>query len=262
MYLKSLKPFLVQLPAFLTGLHRLIRSTGEPVVNVFYHTVSDNYLPHIHPLYAPKSVRTFRQDLDYLLKYFQAVDIHAIRKHVSQEKKITQPSFHLSFDDGLSEVYHNALPVLMEKGIPATVFVNSRFVDNQELFFRHKAALIIDKLRRQKGVSAAIQKIKKINSADNALLDVVAAVQGIDFQDYLQQQQPYLTVEQLKTMQKNGFTIGGHSIDHPHYSLLSEEEQIRQTVESCLYVRDVFHEPALYFAFPFSDGGVKDTFFP
>jgi hypothetical protein len=49
-----------------------------------------------------------------------------------------------------------AMPILRRKGVPATVFVNSDFVDNQDLFFRFKAALIIDK---NKSIKFEILKI-------------------------------------------------------------------------------------------------------
>jgi peptidoglycan/xylan/chitin deacetylase (PgdA/CDA1 family) len=181
--------------------------------------------------------------LDFLLKYF--------------------PDFHLTFDDGLSEVYHTVLPILIEKGIPATVFVNSQFVDNRDLFYRYKAALLVDKLNQTPNETnkELADKILKINYLEKDFLDETARILEVDFEEFLRKQQPYLTVEQLKTMQRNGFTIGAHSIDHPNYALLTEEEQVRQTLQSCEYVKKTFDEEKAYFAFPFGNHGVKDTFF-
>jgi peptidoglycan/xylan/chitin deacetylase (PgdA/CDA1 family) len=185
--------------------------------------------------------------LDFLLRYFQ---------------KNGKFSFHLTFDDGLSEVYHTVMPILIEKGVPATVFVNSQFVDNRDLFYRYKAALLVDKINRtQQGNQELIDKILKINYLEKDFLDETAQILEVDFDEFLHTQQPYLSSEQLREMQRNGFTIGAHSIDHPNFALLTEDEQVRQTLQSCEYVQKNFGEQKAYFAFPFSSAGVKDTFF-
>jgi peptidoglycan/xylan/chitin deacetylase (PgdA/CDA1 family) len=201
--------------ASLIGLPNLIRKTGENLVTVFYHTVSDEYLPHIHPIYTPKKIAEFEQDLDFLMRHFQAIDIETVKDYVLNGKKLEKPSFHLTFDDGLREVYHIILPILERKNIPATVFVNPAFIDNRKIFHRH------------------IQAVKP----------------------------PYLTWNELKTMQQRGIYVGAHSIDHPNYAEITEEEQIRQTLQSCREIEANLGTPCRYFAFPFSEAGVKDSFF-
>lgn len=244
-------PFL----ASLAGLERLIAGTKEPLINVFYHTVSDVYLPHIAPLYRPRNTKEFERDLDFLLQHFQPVDAHEVLLHVRNEKRIEKPSFHLSFDDGLREVYEIAMPVLLRKGVHATVFVNSGFVDNRDLFFRYKAALIA-------GIYPEIEEeVLNINYTERNCLDGRAQESGIYFNDFLQKQQPYLTSGQLKAWKKNGFTIGAHSEDHPQYALIPEAEQVAQTLNSCDFVQKEFAETERYFAFPFSAAGVSDCFF-
>jgi peptidoglycan/xylan/chitin deacetylase (PgdA/CDA1 family) len=62
-------------------------------------------------------------------------------------------------------------------------------------------------------------------------------------------------------MQEKGFTVGAHSIDHPPFADLEGSEQIRQTLESCKYVKESFGETKAYFSFPFSDEGISDSFY-
>ena len=49
----------------------LFRLSKPLVFHPFYHTVSDVYLPHIHPLYKPKKIKDFENDLEFLLHRFQ-----------------------------------------------------------------------------------------------------------------------------------------------------------------------------------------------
>ena len=233
----------------------MISLTNVQVVNVFYHVVSDNHLPYIAPLYKYRNTTAFEKDIDFLLKYFQPVSANDVFLHAKGEKKITKPSFHLSFDDGMREIYEVVLPVLKRKGIPATVFVNSVFVDNKDLFFRYKAALIAHKNPSLK------KEVLKIKYTEREKLDSIAQNLGIDFEQFLKEKRPYLTTQEIKILQENGFTIGAHSIDHPNYNLIPRKEQIRQTLDSCWFVEDNFGEEKLFFSFPFGDMGVKESFF-
>ena len=261
------------------GTKTLLSYSGKLVIHPFYHTVSDEYLPHITQLYIPKTYNEFEKDIAFIQRYFQAVSIEDVHFQGKEKKAVNKNSFHLSFDDGLREVYEVALPLLYSKGIPATIFVNKDFVDNKNLFFRHKAALIIDVLNR-KNISTATEKairtvlatifpqeknlttqILAVKYAEQKILDDISAILEIDYNSYLKDKRPYLTSDELKEMQKKGFTIGAHSIDHPRFMEISEEEQFRQIIESCSFVKAMFNEKYTYFAFPFSDEGVRITLF-
>ncbi|MDR1368532.1 MAG: polysaccharide deacetylase family protein [Dysgonamonadaceae bacterium] len=226
-----MKPFKDTILSFISNrldTKRLICHTGTSLILPFYHTVSDEYLPHIHPLYRPKTIKEFENDLDFLLKHFQPVDMQTVFACCRERKSIQTPSFHLSFDDGLKEVYDIITPLLYSKGIPFSVFVNSDFVDNKTLFSRHREAL---------------------------------ESQDIDPETFLNEKSPYLSTAQLKEMQKMGVHIGAHSINHPRYDLIPEEEQVMQTLESCKFVKDTFTQGLTTFAFPFSDTGISNHFF-
>jgi peptidoglycan/xylan/chitin deacetylase (PgdA/CDA1 family) len=257
----------------------LARMARPVAIFPFYHTVSDAYLPHIHPLYPPKSLANFERDLDFLSKHFEFRSIQAIRDDAQTPGHRKKSACHLSFDDGLRGVYETAMPLLFRKGIPATIFINSDFTNNRHLFYRHKAALLIDRLHRGtlSGATQAeaagrlaltVSETPDLTSAILALpyperqrLDALAPLFDVDFQTYLDKNKPYLTVSELKEMQKKGFTIGAHSVDHPPFAALNEKEQVRQTLESCRFVKETFHEPATYFSFPFSDEAIRDSFF-
>ena len=117
-------------------------NTNTPPFLPFYHTVSNKYLPYILN-YPFKNSTQFETELDYYLKYFKPVSLDYLVENPKPNKNV----FHLSFDDGLRECEELIAPVLLKKGIPATFFVNSGFVDNQALFHRYKASLILSELK-------------------------------------------------------------------------------------------------------------------
>ncbi len=232
----------------------LQRWTNMPLLLPFYHVVSDELLPHIRHLYPVRTVRQFRDDLDFLLKYYQPVSLQEIGE-ISQTPGSAVPKFHLTFDDGLRECYDVVMPILLEKGVPTTFFLNSAFVDNRDLMFRYKASLLIESGKRTPADPLTVRY------EDRHLLDQWATAAGVHYSEFLADQRPYLSSAQIVEMQSRGFNFGAHSIDHPMYHDLPLEEQLRQTLVSLHDLKTQFGliDPA--FAFPFTDHGVGLSFF-
>ena len=125
-------------------LKNLVRLTGQPVIFPFYHVVSDEYLPHIRHLYRYRNVDQFEKDMDELLAIFEPLSLTEYLEE--PERKRGRRCMVLSFDDGLWECHQVIAPVLRKKGIPAVFFLNNQFIDNQGLFYRYKASIIIDRI--------------------------------------------------------------------------------------------------------------------
>lgn len=217
----------------------------------FYHIVSDEPAPHIEQLYPVCSVDRFRADLDWFLQYFTAVGLDEI----TSDRKWSKPVFHLSFDDGLRQCYDTILPILLEKGVPATFFINPAFVDNRALMFRYKAGLLAGHLPGQRG------RLLSIRYQNRKELDQIAYESGFDFDQFLLEYQPYMTTSQINELVGKGFTVGAHSLDHPLYSELPLAEQLHQTHNGVEFVQQHWPGQPAAFAFPFTDYGVGDAFF-
>lgn len=243
----------LQRAAPLVPLRQWQRWSDAPPLLPFYHLVSDENPSHVRHLYPVRTVRQFRQDLDFLLKHYHPVHLAALRDPLS--KRYTRPVMHLSFDDGLRECHDVVMPILVEKGVPATFFLNPDFVDNRALMFRYKASLLCEA-----GITGPISPLS-VTYAQRHLLDHMAADIGLDFAVFLQKQQPYLRTEQIRAMQRQGFTFGAHSMDHPMYRHLPLQEQLSQTRDSLRFVREQFGSTLEAFAFPFTDDGVEYAFF-
>jgi peptidoglycan/xylan/chitin deacetylase (PgdA/CDA1 family) len=160
--------------------------------------------------------------------------------------------------------------MLLKKGIPATFFLNSAFVDNQGLFYRYKVSLLLDNL--QQNSHKTQHMLREFNLSDSAdikahllslgyahtpIIDTLAQKLGIDFEAYLRTNKPYMTKAQILAMQAKGFTFGAHSIDHPYMHLLSEADQMEQFSQSIVQLKNLLNIPIQSFAFPFTDHGVR-----
>ncbi|MCG8411279.1 MAG: polysaccharide deacetylase family protein [Bacteroidales bacterium] len=227
----------------------------------FYHTVSNNKLAHVKHLFPIKTEQEFINDLEFFCSKYVPVSLSDFYKYAHENfRNLKKPVFHLSFDDGLYECYDVIMPILQQKGIPATFFVNSDFIDNKNLSFRFKASLLIETYLNE-NISFDRDKILQIKYDNQAYLDKLANDINLDFNQYLKQEKPYLSFEQLKKISQNGFSIGAHSTNHPEFRFIDYNEQFRQIKMSVDYVSNNFTETIKAFSFPFTDFGLKKSFF-
>lgn len=257
----------------------LVKRTGMKLLVPVYHLVSDEQPKHTKGLYKARTVREFEADLDFLLENFKPVDYPKLLEIVKSGSQPQEASFILTFDDGLREFHDIVAPILLRRGITAINFLNSDFIGNRDLFFRYKVALLLDAFAKDKslaklkqvqdwiwqeslGKNLSIDKILlSIKYDKRAELDVLARIINVNFADYLEAQKPYMDLDQIKALKQQGFYFGGHSTDHPEYRLIDEDEQVRQTLSSVDWVEQELGLDYRCFAFPFTDYGVKSTFF-
>ncbi len=175
----------------------------------------------------------------------------------------------------MREIKDVIVPVLKRKGIQAIFFLNNNFIDNKALFFRYKISILIDHLKLNFTPAANGKRISKILNIDavsleswekvllklkyssNSLIDKMAEIIGVNFDEYLKKYRPYLTENEIRDIIDEGFYIGSHSFDHPYFSELSDAEQRKEIVESVADIRNRFKLDYSFFAFPFSDDGVS-----
>ncbi|NVK53675.1 MAG: polysaccharide deacetylase family protein [Flavobacteriaceae bacterium] len=245
-------------------------------INPFYHFVVDGRNELTNYLYTPKTKAQFNKDLQFLKKYFHSLTAKDI---ANSNHNLDSFGFFLSFDDGLSNFYSVVAPMLLKEKVHAVNFLNSDFIDNQDLFYRYKVNLLITHIRENVFLEAqkneiakiiALNKITKsklintlktLSSKDSDKLDKLAKLFKISFKEFLKKKTPYLTTEQILELKMQGFYFGAHSKNHPYYAEISLEEQIKQTIESVTVVENKFNLAMRLFSFPFSDDGVGDAFF-
>lgn len=247
-------------------LERLIRWSGQSCVFPFYHTVSAEPLPHIDHLYRVLKPAAFEKGLEQLLHYFEPLGMADFLAGKGSGKG--KRSMVLSFDDGLKGCYDFIAPLLKRKGIPATFFLNNRFIDNKGLFYRYKASLLVHRVRDDCRAREQVADFLKISGEQvetsllmigweqRALLDVLAGKAELDYPGYLRSKPVYLSSAEIGEMLEWGFEIGAHSNEHREFAGMEAgqmEEQIRSSIAD---LQQRFAIQTAYFSFPFTSDGV------
>lgn len=253
----------------------LMKLSGKKVILPFYHFVINKENKLVNHLYQPKNKTEFIEDITFFKKHFSTISV----PHLNEKNRNNNLGFMLSFDDGLSNFYDVVAPILIKEKVHAINFLNSNFIDNTGLFYRYKVNILIDYIQDNvlsKNQETTIKKmintddfntrlvkrkLKSLSIKDNNLIDEVAKVLNISFDDFLKNETPYLSTNQVVDLMDKGFLFGAHSKNHPRYSLISLNEQLQETIDSISVLKTKFNLKSNYFSFPFSDDGVAKVFF-
>jgi peptidoglycan/xylan/chitin deacetylase (PgdA/CDA1 family) len=246
------------------------------VIGLFYHSISDEHLPHVQHLYPPEPVARFEAALVYIKKHFNLVTDAQAEAARTGGLPLPARALHLSFDDGFAECYTVARPLLLKHGVPCTFFITSGWVGNQRMFYRNKASLCIEQMRSLERDAAkmvitsvnnaldlnlpdanAFEKwIKTLSAADEGIIDMTAKMLGVDVKEYLADRKPYMTREQITELHADGFAIGAHTVRHAKLASLSTADAEREIVDSARAVQEITGQERVPFSFPYSGTGM------
>jgi peptidoglycan/xylan/chitin deacetylase (PgdA/CDA1 family) len=236
----------------------------------YAHIVSDIAPLHVRHLYEIPKIGKFKSDIDFLCRRYRALPLSQLERIGRLRDKRSAPSFVLSFDDGMREVYDVIAPILRDKGVPAVFFLNAATIDNRQLMWRHKASLLVERSQQQPGRippglnvrpgESLCARLKALRFADEHVLDDVARFFELDFDEYLRGARPYLTTGQVLELARDGFEFGAHSESHPYFNELAVEDQKDQISSSVQFIRALGLQ-CRCFAFPFHDNGVPTSVF-
>src|SRR5437870_849442 len=92
---------------------------------VCYHRVVENFNRSrggaIPSMLISKAM--LERHIDWLAKRFSFLSLDEIGCRLAANEPFLKPAAAITFDDGYSDVYHHAYPLLQRKGIPSAVFV-------------------------------------------------------------------------------------------------------------------------------------------
>ena len=118
-----------------TGLHALLGSRAYQRVGIIaYHRVS----PHVRGVPPPwhnVTPERFREQIEGLLRRdFTVWPLRRIVHDAAEGREIPPRTIAITFDDGFETVFIRAWPILRELDLPATLFVNTGYLDSPDPF--------------------------------------------------------------------------------------------------------------------------------
>jgi peptidoglycan/xylan/chitin deacetylase (PgdA/CDA1 family) len=117
------------------GLWR--RLAPKDLITLNYHVVSEEDLPQ-RLLYAYKTPAQFERDVEYVRG--AAIGYQEASEARRGEARLPEGRFLITFDDGYSQCFDVARPILARSGVPGLFFINTAFLDDQRPFVEVTAA--------------------------------------------------------------------------------------------------------------------------
>lgn len=203
------------------------------------------------------SARTFEKHLDWMANRFEIISLDDF----GSASKRSKPLAAITFDDGYSDIYHHAFPILKRKGIPAGIFVVTDLVGTLEpplherlhaLLARNAADPALPPLPRKIAHDPfAITRFLLARLSRHELRELIAQLELVtDLGEEWRIPLRPLDWNMLREMQRAGMTIGSHTRSHPvltreiYDDVREEAEGSRSAIEKNLGVR------ATCFAYP------------
>lgn len=244
--------------------YNLNRNYSRCIYVLIYHRVG---MYSNDPWKLSISEKLFSEQLDYLKNNYP------ILRFEDDWNSIEKDSVVITFDDGYSDFYHKALPILKKHNIPATVFVSTGNMDSANEFWWDELERIFYSTDKKqilyKNHSYDISsgdKVEKVlyelhpylkGLAGTRRKEEIETLKGMLGDCDVRNDYRSLSSEELMALSNEKLiTIGAHTVSHPCMAAESIENQSHELVESKKFIEKTINRPISLFAYPF--GGRSD----
>jgi peptidoglycan/xylan/chitin deacetylase (PgdA/CDA1 family) len=230
-----------------------------------YHKVS----PDLHPYFAPVAPAVFEQQMRFLKSCYRVLSLRELVER-SQRGDVPSRSVAITFDDGYSDNYENAFPILKRYGLPATIFVATGAIGtgnplwHDQVFDAFRFATVTHARLNDSTLPAlSLESPGSRDFSVRLVLDRARTLYGGSrrkFIDDLEQKlrpslpadrnKRMLNWEQIRKMHQEGIEIGSHTVSHPILSRITREEMTRELADSRRKLCDELGGPVFSFAYP------------
>jgi peptidoglycan/xylan/chitin deacetylase (PgdA/CDA1 family) len=247
-----------------------------------YHRVADDTRSGSMPGMTVSRAMLERH-LDWIGRRFRFAPLDEIGVRLEAGEFFEQPVAAVTFDDGYSDVYENAFPLLARKGIPAAIFVVTELVGTDQPQLHDHLYLLLVRTFAAEGRGRLVEVLKQLalplslQEAEPAfrggafptlrilierlsrsdLSSLASALESETGRERDERAEPRsMSWEALLRMKEAGFTIGSHGKTH---ALLSRESAARrrdETAGSRAKLERRLGAPVSHFAYPDGDFGV------
>jgi peptidoglycan/xylan/chitin deacetylase (PgdA/CDA1 family) len=225
------------------------------------------------------SAAMLERHIEWLAKQFAFVSLDEIALHLEADRPFRRRVAAITFDDGYSDVYYHAYPLLQRKGIPAAVFVVTSLIGTGrpqifDRFYRMLQLLQKCGMPLAGTMSAALRDngfdagpLERVRASDEEPFKLMTiALNGFPQQQIaaalasLEARVPLpegelddmapMTWEMIETMHRAGMTIGSHTASHCVLPSETPENAYAELVSSKQILEARLHATVDHFAYP------------
>jgi peptidoglycan/xylan/chitin deacetylase (PgdA/CDA1 family) len=199
---------------------------------VVFHDVSATESPFTKGMRVSITPSDFEAALRFLTRYYTPVRLQDVLA-ASEGRSLPPRPLLVTFDDGYASIMEWAAPLCGKYGVPAILFLNAAFLDNEGLVPDNLVCYAANLLGME-AINAAVRtvggaSIPKLESLAEVFwrffpsislaerqvfLDALARLGGFDARQLAGEAGLYLTRKQVCELAASGFEIGNHTYTH------------------------------------------------
>jgi peptidoglycan/xylan/chitin deacetylase (PgdA/CDA1 family) len=206
------------------------------------------------------SPEKFKRQMTYINEKHYVVNEEALVKHLHSMDRFQRSVVLLTFDDGYRDNLENALPILREFNMPAIIFVSGEDDVSDELRWWHDLALIVESdLESDEDTSSESdflhyywKKYFYLSALpqDQRLKELKTHIDAFD-RDRTSRRLEFLSIEDIREMQKDRVSFGGHTLHHVNIGQLESDTARREIVGCVDLLGKHTGKQVMGFAYPF-----------
>ncbi len=218
----------------------------------------------------------FAKQLEYLKAHYDVVPLSQLVERITGSDSLPSGLAAVTIDDGYSDAYQIAYPLLRRYGIPATLFVVTEFANRRSWIWTDKARFLLQQAPPQRlaikiqdselrfelnGVNSRRRASELINSIIKRLPDEskeesierLSSAIGVAIHRTPPEGFSSVTWNQAREMDANGVEIGSHTLTHPILTNVGADRLRRELRDSKAQLEEVLRHQVDLFCYPNGD---------
>lgn len=244
----------------------ILRRPAQPKYSILcYHRVGTEGIP----FYSTLCPSVFEAQMRFLREHFRVISLGQLCYELEHPTD-ARHGVAVTFDDGYSDLYTYALPILRKYEIPATIYLTADCIETGNVAWYDRIFLALQvapgptiDLPMNGGSRASLGSAQQRVDLGGHIVTALRRTSALErkrFCSLLEQQVSLpdamlearmLSWKQVAEMRSAGIFFGSHTLSHPVLSGLSAEEVHRELSESKRILEARLGEPVLDFAYPF-----------
>src|SRR5262245_35577513 len=229
---------------------------------LYYHRVNDAQ----DPFFDAVPVKVFARQMEVLHEFFNVLPLEELVE-AAAKNDVPPNSVAITFDDGYSDNYENAFPILKQFSLPATIFLATGPLDSNNLLWHDKVFESFRQTDAQsitlKGNQYPLMTLSQKRVALHAVLKDLRMHNTRDRNDLIQELTNKLGMtdqccsgvmklswSDVEEMAKHQITFGAHTVTHPILTQIDLAEVENEIMICKNAIENRLMSPVRLFAYP------------
>jgi peptidoglycan/xylan/chitin deacetylase (PgdA/CDA1 family) len=235
-----------------------------------YHRVVEELPDGIHDPAMFVTMRTFEEHIRELKKSFEIVPLEMIVHNGDKSRRLCA----ITFDDGWSDNYDYAFPILKKYKVPATIFLTANLISTKKTFWFENLLNIAKKSMEQGRQIEFIEYFRKLVPSWKArgleieqLYELTDALKKLPSGDLdgimheacqelgisLDSNSDIMNWDQIREMSEHGVMFGSHGLNHCILTRLDTKNKTHEIVDSLTILKKAGIAVTPFFSYPNGD---------